>query len=364
MDIRNDIYQPEAQKYLKGLAYRTQEAFPAAFPTIDEVIKYVNNFKTGKIAELFLNIGDYYNSAKYYTCPKCFPPKRIETCPHCEGTFEMPAFVVLIMVISVMEKLASVDSIGVESWVDFYDWVNLKDINIEYAQALRKGKFKDFKALMDSLKARWSVEFGSLAKVSNFLKTIMSAEEKRALIKSIKYPQKVPELPPNKMPNIEANRNCEDTLKTWYKVVEDNQKIIFKTQEDFKSYFKQNGSKTALEALPVCYDKDRFWNCYAVDSFGHGQGYCRFKHDCALLTNEQKLDKSFKETVKTIYEWRSKFVHDVQLPPVKETTISVAIYKGKYVIVELATTDFKTVFERLVKKFFDKFQITSTLNYS
>jgi len=360
MDVRNDIYpSPEAQKYSQALAYRTQEAFPTAFPTVDDVVKYVNNFKTAKIAELFLDIGDYYNSAKYYTCPKCFPPKRIEICPHCGGTFEMPAFIVLIMVISVMEKLASVDSSGVESWVDFYDWVNRRDINTEYAQALRKGKFKDFKALMDSLKARWSVEFGSLTKVTSFLKTIMSPEEKRALIKSIRYNQKVPDLPPNKMPNMEPNTSFEDRLKIMYKGIEDDQKITFETHEDVKRYVKQNGSKTTLEALPVCYDNDRFWNCYAIDGFGHGQGYCRFKYDCALLTDEQKLDKCFKETVRTIYDWRSKFVHDVQLPPVRETAIYGAIYKEKYVVVELTTTDFKTVFERLVKKFFDKFQVTT-----
>ncbi len=343
MAIRNDIYPPETQRYLQALVCRTQEAFPTVFPTVDDVIRYVNNFKTAKLAELFLDIGDYYNSAIYYTCPKCLPPKRIETCPHCGGTFEMPDFIVLIMVFSVMEKLASVDSSGIESWVDFYDWVSGKDISTEYAQALRKGKFKDFKALMDSLKARWSVEFGGLTKVTNFLKSITSPEEKQAFIKSIRYYQKVPDLPSNK------------------KGIEDDQKITFETQDDVKRYAKQNDSKTTLEALPACYDNDRFWKCYAIDGSGYGQGYCSVKYDCALLTDEHKLDKCFKETVKTIYDWRSKFVHDVQLPPIREIAIYGTNYKDKY-IVELATIDFKTVFERLIKKFFDKFQLTPDLN--
>jgi hypothetical protein len=359
MDIRKDIYSiPEAQNYLQALAYRTQEAFPTIFPTVDDVIKYVNNFKNAKIAELFLDIGYYYNSAKYYKCPKCFPPKRIDTCPNCGGTFEMPAFIVLIMVISVMEKLASVDSGGIESWVDFYDWVSRKDINKEYTQGLRNGKFKNSNAFVDSLKARWSLEFGSLTKVTNFLKAIMNPEEKRELIKSIRYFQKIPNLPPKKMPEVKPNASLEDIEKTIHKQIEDEQEIIFKTKEDIENYVKNNEFGTTLEALPICFDSNRFWNCYAIDGFGHGQGFCRFKYDCTLLTNLQKLDKCFKETVRTIYDWRSKFVHDAKLPPVRETAINGTIYKGKYVVVELTTSDFKKVFEKLVKKFFDKFQNT------
>lgn len=355
MEIRNDIYpSPEAQRYLQALAYRTQEAFPAAFPTVDDFIQYVNNFKNPKIAGLFLDIGDYYNSAKYYTCPKCFPPKRIETCPHCEGTFEIPAFIVLIMIISVMEKLASVDSSGVKSWVDFYSWVSRKDINKEYKELLENEQFKDFKDIMDKLKAQYSAEFGSYTKVTNFLSTIMSAEEKQALIKSIKYLQKVPDLPPHESPNPKPNTSFEDFRK---QAIQEDQKITFKNEEEVKRYVKQNRSKTVWEALPVCYNNKEYWNCYAVEYDGHGHGYCRFKYDCALLSDKQKLDESFKVTVKTIYEWRSKFVHDVQLPPIRETATYGARNKGKYVIVELTTTDFKPVFERLVKKFFDKFQV-------
>jgi hypothetical protein len=358
MDIRNDIYpNPEAQKYLQALAYRTQEAFPTIFPTVDDVIRYVNNFKNPTIAGLFLDVGDYYNSAKFYACPKCFPPKRIETCPHCNNTFEMPAFIVLIMIISVMEKLASADTCGVESWFDFYNWVSRKDINKSYEQTFKNKKFKDFKQLMDKLKAQYSAEFGSVNKVTNFLSKIMSTEEKRTLIKSIKYMQKVPELPPKKLSNIESSASFEEIQKKIQKSIEADQKVTFASEEDVRSYVKKNCSKTAWEALPVCFEPKEYWKCYAIEFDGRGHGYCRFKYDCALLTDKEKLDKYFKNTVKTIYEWRSKFVHDVQLPPVRETAIYGGRHKGKYVIVELTTTDFKPVFERLVKKFFDKFQV-------
>lgn len=358
MDIRTDIYpNPEAQRYLQALAYRTQEAFSTIFPTVDDVIRYVNNFQNPKIAGLFLNIGDYYNSAKFYTCPKYFPPKRVETCPHCSSLFEMPAFIVLIMMVSIMEKLASLDLSAVKSWVDFYNWVSRKEITRTYEKLLESEEIKGFKQLMNKLKAQYIAKFGSVNKVINFLSTFMNAQEKQALIKSIKYMQKVPELPPFKMPEPEPNMTFEDMKKKMEELIQKGQKIAFKNEEDVKRYVKQNESKTVWEALPACYDNKQYWKCYAIEYDGSGQGYCRFKYDCALLTDQQKLEKCFRATVKTIYDWRSKFVHDVELPPVRETAIYGTIYKNKYVVIELTTTDFKPVFERVVKRFFDNFQL-------
>ena len=186
----------------------------------------------------------------------------------------------------------------------------------------------------------------------------MNQDEKLKLIKSIRYVQKAPELPSVNKPQMEPDTSFEDTQKSNGPTFEDNQKITFKTQEDVKQYFKQSGSKTASEALPICFDYDSFWKCYAVDSFGHGEGFCRSNNDCPLLTDESKVDKCFKETVRTIYDWRRQFIHDAQLPPIRESASVGAIYKGKHCAVELATADFKMVFERLVKKFFDKFQAT------
>jgi hypothetical protein len=173
MDIRSDIYPlPEAQKYLQALISRTQEAFPKIFTNTDDVLTYVNNFKNPKIAGLFLDVGNYYNN-----------------------TLETPPFTVLKAFMAVMEKLASMESSGVGEWVDFLDWVNRKDVDAEYTQILRKGKFRDFSALMDSLKGRWSKEFADVTKTINFLKDTMSAEEKYAVIRCIEYLQAVPDVP-------------------------------------------------------------------------------------------------------------------------------------------------------------------------
>ena len=359
MDIRNDLYginqNPEAQRYLLAFAYRTQEAFPKAFPTVEDVVKYVNNFKEPKIAELFLDIGDYYHSANFYTCPKCFPPKRIETCPHCKQPLELPSFIVLIMFISIMEKLSSVHSAGFEMWTDFFDWVSRKSIRKEYEKVLKEGKF-NFKLLMDDLIKRYNLKFGSLTKVTSFLCNLMNEQEKIALIKSIKYMQKVPDLPPFKMPQMEPNTSFEDMEKKIQELHAQSESITFQNEEDLRTYVIQNSSKMVWEALPICYDNAEYWDCYAIDYGGHGNGYCHFKNDCALLSDKEKLDKNFRNTVKTIYDWRSKFVHDAQLPPVKETAIYGTHYKNKYAIIELTTTDFKPIFERIVKRFFDKFQ--------
>jgi hypothetical protein len=330
MEIRNDIYPtPEAQEYLQALAKRTQEAFPSVFPTVDAVIQYVNNFKKPKIAELFLEIGNYYNAAKFYTCPKCSPPNKIQTCPKCNNTLEIPAFIIIIMIISVMEKLASLESSGVECWVDFYDWVNRRDIDTEYTQVLRKGKFRDFTALIESLKGRWSKEFANLTKITNFLKEIMSSEEKLVIIKSIKYHQTVPEL----------------SAQT------------FTNEEDIKNYVKKYPAKTTEVALPACFEPREYWKCHNKAPNQIDSGYCRDKSNCLIVTDKEKLDKCFKDTIKTIYEWRSGFIHNVQIPPLRGTALYGVRYRGKIAIAELTIIELKPVFEALIKRFFDNYQV-------
>lgn len=351
MDIRNDIYRPEAQRYLQALAQRIQEAFPTSFHTVDDVIKYVNAFKDPKIAELFLDIGEYYNCAKFYACPKCFPSYGSKTCPHCKHKFEMPAFIVLIMVISIIEKLESVKSNGINDWRDFEEWVSDPKIKNEYQQSIKNGQFEDFGKLIDNLKEHYHKDYGSQRKVVSFMKSRMTPDEKRNIIKSIRYYRKAPSLPHPKLIELKS--------KTVEQIFQDNQRLTFESEEDIKKYVEKNNFKTCWEALPICYDKAKYWKCYVIDYLGHAQGYCRYSRTCSLLSDENKLDNCFKRTVETIYNWRSKFVHEGQLPPVKETGIYgsyVTIDKKKCVVVELTTTDFKPVFERLVKKFFDEFQ--------
>lgn len=85
-----------------------------------------------------------------------------------------------------------------ENWVDFYYWVSRKDVNKEYTQSPKGEQITDFKTLIDNLKAKWSAEFGSLTKITNFVSIMMKSQEKRELVKSIRYMQKVTALPPQK----------------------------------------------------------------------------------------------------------------------------------------------------------------------
>ena len=339
MDIRNDIYpMPEAEKYLHALTIKTQEAFPSVFSEVDDVIRYVNNFKNPKIAGLFLEVGNYYSFTKFYNSLNCIQPKQIDTYHSCKNTAEMQSFNVLISFIGLMEKLASAESSSFEKWVDFYEWVNRKDVDEEYSQVLKKGKFRNFKALMDSLKGRWSKEFASITKTTNFLRTIMSPEDKQALIKSIKYMQAIPE--------VSTRKSFEES------------KVPLPREKDNRVGVNQNCAKTPEIVLPACFENKKCWLCDETTSDRKTLVYCCDKLSCPLLIDQEKLDKCFKDTLKTIYEWRSKFIHDLFLPTINENVIYGLRYKGKYVIVELPTTNFKKVFEGVVKKFFDNYQVT------
>lgn len=307
MQIRSDLCTTETQNYLAALISRTQEALHEVFPTTDHVIQYINNFRDPKTALLFLNVCNYHNAATLYTCPTCYPPETTQNCQNCNMYLQPPPFNTLIMFLSVIEKLSSVETSGVEDWVDFYDWVSRKDVDTEYKQVLRKGLFKDFGALMDSLKGKWSKEFGGLVKITNFLRASMRTEEKLVLIRSICY--------------MQAN-NCSDS--------------------------------TVESALPACFDQRKPEKCLSE------QGCCTNKTSCPLAADEAKLDKYFKETIKTIYEWRSQYSHDAQLPPLREPLLYGVLYRGKKVTVAVSVTELKPVFEQLIKRFFDKYQIMPT----
>jgi hypothetical protein len=306
MDIRTDIYPlPDAQKYLQALVSRTQEAFPKLFSSTDDVIAYVNNFKSPKTAEVFLDIGNHYDS-----------------------TLDAPPFTVLIGFMSVMEKLASAESSGFEGWVDFLDWINRKDVDAEYKQELRKGSFRDFSALMDSLKGRWSKEFADVTKTVNFLKDLMTYEEKYTVITCIRYLQAVPDVPIRKESGS-----------------------LPPNEEAIKDYVKKNSAKTVEVALPACFEPKEYWRCLT------SQGYCCDKTRCPVAADKEKLDRCFKDTIRTVYEWRNLSIHDLKVPPPLDTNFYGLRYKGKYVPVELTTAELKPVFEGFIKRFFDKYQI-------
>jgi len=208
------------------------------------------------------------------------------------------------------------------------------------------------------LRERWRQEYGSVTKITDFFNKFLTKEEKVEFVKSIKYFRKVPELPPTRMDSIEgktpeeANRIFEE----WNKTIEEERQLSFKTDEDVKNYVKNRNFKKTWEPLPVCFDMNHYWKCYSRNPYGQGIGYCHYNFYCPLVHDEDMLKECFRKTVATVYDWRSKFVHEARLPPIKEVAMLGGIYKKKSIIVELTTTKLKPVFERMLKRYFDQYQ--------
>jgi hypothetical protein len=361
-DIFPDLQGAEGlQDILQGLANRVFEAFSAMFSSKDDVIQYINDFKEPKIAKLFLDIADYYYHAKFYYCPKCFPPTRLDKCPSCENPFEMPAHIVLVMVISLMEKLSR----GLSEYIDFYNWISPQKINSIYHSMVQSGKLQSGEIenvgkLISSLKDEWRVNFGSSTKITDFFKGFLTKEEKIEFVKSVKFEIEVPELPPRGegFDKISYKLKYEEWMQEYEKEI---QKHNLDSVENIKKYVADNNFKMTKEALPICFDKIDYWNCFQWDPSGTGVGFCHHKYKCKLKSNEEFLDECFKKIVQVIYNWRNQFVHEAQIPPITEIAICGGIYRKKKssekrIVVLLTTQELKPVFERMVKKYFNQYQ--------
>jgi hypothetical protein len=360
MKVREDIFpeikaHEKLQEYLNGLTDIAYQAFTGLFSSVTEVVQYINNFEKPEIAKLFLEIGEYYYSAKFYYCPHCFPPKRIEKCPHCNSSFEMPAHLVLIMIISIMERI----SLGFTKYADFFEWTGRKEtverLKTEFESVFKPEKIEEF---ISAIREDWSKDYGSVTKITSFFKDFMKKEEKMEFVKSIRFMMKVPELPPKHMESINGKtpEKAEEIFENWKQTFEKEQQLVFETDEDVKKYVIRNNSKTTWEALPICFDKKEHWKCYSRNPYGQGLGYCHYNYFCNLYKDEELLDKCFDKTVKTLYDWRSEFVHNAKIPPINETAIHGGIYKKKSIIVELTTKELKPVFEKMLKRYFDQHQ--------
>lgn len=211
MIIREDIYpkirdSPEKQKYLNALAEIALESYGNSFfQSKEDVIEYLNNFDSPEIAELFLEVGQYYQYSKYYYCPNCFPIQRIDLCPECKSPMEIPAHLVLIMLLSIIERL----SLGLREYMSFFDWIAKDEIVEKHQKLLESGNVKNCKELVHSLRENWRQDYGSIAHVRLFFQKFLTKEEKIDLIKSVRYLKKVPELPPKNIDKLDGKSDKE-----------------------------------------------------------------------------------------------------------------------------------------------------------
>ncbi|MCW4005250.1 MAG: hypothetical protein NWF04_01425 [Candidatus Bathyarchaeota archaeon] len=355
MQLRAEDIFPRSTKpeqILKELADLTQSALKGIFPANEDIIKYISNFKKPQKARLFLETGRYYHLAKNYSCPICFPPKRLEKCPNCRKTLEMPSFLVLIMIISIMERLSQ----GEKTYQEFYTWMGTKKARKKVQDFLEKDETKKADVLIEDLRECWLKEYGSTTRITEFFKNFLTKEEKIEVVKSIRYVFKVFELPPKSFDNSGGKKEIAEILDKWEEVVNKKQEISFQSDQDIFDYIEKNDNKKTYKVLPICFNEERFLECYSRDIYGRGKGYCNYNHLCKLGKDSKILNDCFVQTVKTIYDWRSKFVHNMKIPPIRETSMVSDSYDNKLVLVELTTKSLKPVFERMIKRYFDQFQ--------
>jgi hypothetical protein len=355
MQIRTDLFpdNPKAEEISQTYVKIATIAFKPIFPTEDAVIEYVNNFDTPKNAFLFLQTSRFYLSVHDLACYECFPPKPIDKCPDCGKFLLMPSFLALISMISIMERLSS----KLKTYQDFFTWLDREETR-KQAQAILDSKTGNANELIDTLQTSWAKEYGSKTKVTEFFIKFLTREEKMQFIKSIRYCIELPELPPKGvgLKDNSSGKELDETFGDWVEIFEKEQKLTFESKQALLDYIEKNDNKKAWEALPICFDAEKFLECYSTDYQGHGQGYCYFNYNCKLDNDIEILDQCFRKTVRTIYEWRSNFVHNMELPPIKETAVNSTYYDDKMILIELTTQELKPIFERMLKRYFDQFQ--------
>ena len=359
MEIRGDIYPdfqgPDRRTILEKQTHLISAAFQS-FRSQGEVIEYLNSLSSPKIAELFLETGTFYFSARFHYCPYC--GKRFDVCPNkeCNESFKMPAHVVSTMMISIMEKLSR----GLGDYRDFFDWINEKNIAKKYQARLKSREIETYKELAESLRDEYRDEYGSSTKITEFFKRFLDKDEKIDFIRSIRYPKRAPDLPP-RLPDIK--RLTKENLGKYFQEIEKERYILFKSDEDIRKYVQRKSLKSIHHPLPDCFDEEHYWKCYSRDLNGQGYGYCHyslFAGHCRLLQDEALLDAYFRKAVQTFYDWRSEFVHDARLPPIREITDIVLDFykrKKKHVIVEINIKKLRPTFENMFRRYFDAYKV-------
>ncbi len=349
MLIRKDIYptfkSPQKQEILENQINIVFEVFKELFSSKESLINYINNFKKPDTAELFIEIGLLYRFAKFQYCPDC--GRKLKECPECKKQLELPSFTVLTIILSLIERLSR----KLKKHMEFINWVEKDGIIRKYDKKFESKEIMGIKELIQSMKQEYLEDYGSATKITRFFIESLNDDGKIEFVKSIRYAKKVPNLFP-RFPSYE-NMTIDEIFKSFQ---EEEKQIRFATKIDVKKYVEENRIESIYKALPICFNEETYWECYSIGYDGTGLGFCDNLEPCCLQCNKKMLDEKFEETIKTIYDWRSDWVHGERLPPIIELMPLVDTYKKKPIIVELTTNKLKSVFERMLKEYFDKQQ--------
>ena len=349
--IREDIYpsfaEPARSRVINGYISIAYNSISELFDSRNDMIEYINKLENPGIAELFLEVGRFYQSAKYYSCPNCW--EKIKRCSSCGRVFEMPSFIVLTIIISIMEKLSR----NLIDYIDFKDWASKREIKRRYQEKINSEEISTVTDLIEEMKAEYHENYGSTTKVTQFFNEFLTNNDKFNFIRSIRYMKKVPDLPP-RFPKIEDIKTYADIDVAFQEIM--REQYEFSKVENIEQHIKDHKIETIYAAFPICFDEQDYLKCYSRDFYGNALGFCHYNGaNCPLIDNEELINKYFERTIKTIYEWRSKFVHGDRYHPISEFASLGDFYEGEHIFVELTTHELKPIFEKMVKRYFDRF---------
>lgn len=268
--LRSDIFPGIASftrttdEILHSYILACQEAFSQFFKSADDVVDYTNTLKDSQIAELFFQVGDFYNRSKSQT---------------------LPAVIRFNMIISLVEKMQR----GLLPYIPIHEFL-LQPQNV----AALAGK--DVGAVREALAAKveeYHAAYGSTRGFTEFFQKYLGADDKVLLAKSLKVKQTKHLRQLGKSRNYSAMADISEAEKA--------------------------GEAVEIASLPACYNWRR---CYIE------YGDCHPSLGCDVVDDPKIMFDALKKVAGQLYKWRNEFQHDAKVPPVGDVPFIYADGKG------------------------------------
>lgn len=312
---RTDIFPnlPDCDRETAVDRYWIAEAFEAIGHLFennkDKFIDFLNDIKSTSDAETFIRLCQFYLIAK-----------KQETSPSTK----------LIMLISIIEKLSNRDN----KFMPFEHWITRKEQIEEVVKYLGESGpvgVKEFKKVVERLKEKYYIVFGSQRNVFSFFQNI-PLKDKILIIKSFK--------------TVRA-KVIEGFVGIYNKEVLEK----FTTIDEFA---QAHDYTLEEEFTPQCYN----WKCCYLD-----YGQCLEDYGCWLKENEKEVNEYLKKTINLIYQMRSDFVHNATMRVLNEEGVLFLCdyINENFVSIELTIESFQDIFERTFKDYFEDLKRTKTV---
>jgi len=278
--IRNDLFpgvEKIFQKYIIDARIEIiQSIFSSTFKDNNEVIDFINNLSDQKDAELLIETAAFLYVLKF----------------NVNETFKS---VWLIGLFSVFEKLNGPD------WQDYTNWINKKnnsDIN-KIISKFKEIENSDYLNFLKKVNNKYLEKYGAIKRVRDFTNKYLQTKTKIMLISSLK----------TKKTKFVSGYTKRDRPELKVKNIEELKKYGFIIHDFF---------------MPECYDWEECYikgrNC-SIDK-------CPLNHDT------EKLETQFNKAIKILYTFRSNFVHDANIPPVRNGHI-LGRYKKNLISIDI-----------------------------